>query len=70
MEKIINKINKWLNNVTILLTNIFIFAVISGLLFDDPFGVITTISNLLSNVSEKGLAGFISLTIILLFYKK
>ena len=70
MKKIIKKINKWLIKVTELLTNVFVFAVICGLLFNDPFGVINTISTLISNVGEKGLAGFISLTIIILIYRR
>ena len=70
MKKIINKINKWLITFTDLLTNLFVFAVICGLLFNDPFGVINTISTLISNVGEKGLAGFISLTIIILIYRR
>tara|TARA_A100001515_G_scaffold64717_1_gene51257 strand:- start:289 stop:501 length:213 start_codon:yes stop_codon:yes gene_type:complete len=70
MKKIIKKINKWLITFTDLLTNVFVFAVICGLLFNDPFGVINTISTLISNVGEKGLAGFISLTIIILIYRR
>jgi hypothetical protein len=70
MKKIINKINKWLIDITNLLTNVFVFAVICGLLFNDPFGVINTISALISNVGEKGLAGFISLAIIILIYRR
>ena len=70
MNKIINKINKWLIDITEVLKNVLVFAVICGLLFDDPFGIINTISNLISNVDEKGLAGFISLTIIVLIYRR
>jgi len=70
MQKIIKKINKWLNDVTELLKNVLVFAIICGLLFNDPFGIINTISTLISNVSEKGLAGFISLAIIILIYRR
>ena len=70
MKKIIKKINKWLITFTDLLTNVFVFAVICGLLFNDPFGVINTISTLISNVGERGLAGFISLAIIILIYRR
>tara|TARA_R110002020_G_C15993931_1_gene749600 strand:+ start:491 stop:703 length:213 start_codon:yes stop_codon:yes gene_type:complete len=70
MEKIIKKINKWLIDITKLLTNVFVFTIISGLLFNDPFGVINTISTLISNVGERGLAGFISLAIIILIYRR
>ena len=44
------------------------FYLICGLLFNDPFGVINTIGTLISNVGERGLAGFISLAIIKLIY--
>ena len=70
MNKIINKINKWLIDITEVLKNVLVFAVICGLLFNDPFGIINTISNLISNVGEKGLVGFISLTIIVLMYRR
>ena len=70
MKKIIKYINKWLIDFTNLLTNVFVFAVICGLLFNDPFGIINTISDLISNVGERGLAGFISLAIIVLIYRR
>ena len=69
MKKYINKINKWLVTITDLLKNVLVFAIISGLLFGDPFGAISTISNLISGVGETGLAGFISLAIIILVYR-
>jgi len=70
MNKKIKKINKWLLDITEVLKNVLVFAVICGLLFNDPFGIINTISNLISNVDEKGLAGFISLAIIVLIYRR
>ena len=70
MKKIIDKLNKWLINITELLKNVLVFSEICGLLFNDPFGIINTISNLISNVDEKGLAGFISLAIIVLIYRR
>ena len=70
-SKIIMKsINKWLVDVTEILTNVLVFAIISGLLFNDPFGIINIISNLLSSVGEKGLAGFISLAVLVLVYRR
>ena len=70
MKKIIKKINKWLFDITELLINVLVFAIICGLLFDDPFGVIDTLSILISNVGERGLAGFISLALIVLIYRR
>ena len=69
MKKIINKLNKWLITITELLKNVLVFAVICGLLFNDPFGIINTISNLISDVGERGLAGLISLLIITTMYR-
>ena len=70
MRKHIKKINKWLIDVTDVLKNVLVFAVICGLLFNDPFGIIGVISNLISDVGERGLAGFISLAIIILVYMR
>ncbi len=63
-------INKWLMDMTNIMKNVLVFAIISGLLFNDPFGIINTISNLLNGLGEQGLAGFICLAILILVYKK
>ena len=70
MRKLLKVINKWLVDVTEILKNVLVFAIISGLLFNDPFGIISVISNLIADVSERGLAGFISLVIIILVYRR
>ena len=70
MKKVIKNINKWLVDITELLKNILVFGIIAGLLFGDPFGIINTIGNLISNVGEQGLAGFISLAILILIYRR
>tara|TARA_R110000824_G_scaffold128055_1_gene288786 strand:- start:139 stop:354 length:216 start_codon:yes stop_codon:yes gene_type:complete len=69
MKKYFKTINKWLKDVIEVLKNVLVFAIICGLLFNDPFGIITTISNLISNVGDKGLAGLISLLIVLTLYR-
>ena len=69
MKRIINTINKWLSTITELLKNVLVFAIVCGLLFNDPFGIIDTISNLISGVGERGLAGLISLLIITTLYR-
>tara|TARA_Y100001963_G_C6539100_1_gene334676 strand:- start:217 stop:435 length:219 start_codon:yes stop_codon:yes gene_type:complete len=69
-KKLFKTINKWLVSITEVLTNILTFAIICGLLFNDPFGVIGVIGGLLSNVGEQGIAGFISLAILILVYRK
>ena len=69
-SKIFTKVNKWLVSTTELMKNILVFGIIAGLLFGDPFGVISTISNLISGVGEQGLAGFICLAILILLYRR
>ena len=70
LNKIAGFANKWLVDITEVLKNVLVFAVICGLLFNDPFGIIGVISNLISDVGERGLAGFISLVIIILVYRR
>ena len=70
MKKYIKVIKKWLITVTDLMKNILVFAIISGLLFNDPFGTIGIITKLISGVGPQGLAGFISLAIIILMYRR
>ena len=70
MKKYIKVMNKWLTTITDLMKNILVFAIISGLLFNDPFGTIGTITELISGVGPQGLAGFISLAIIILMYRR
>ena len=70
MNKIIISINKWLVDITELLKNVLVFGIIAGLLFGDPFGVIGIVSNLISEVGEQGLAGFICLAILILVYRR
>ena len=69
-SKIFTKVNKWLVDITNLMKNVLVFAIIAGLLFGDPFGIINTISNLISGVGEQGLAGFICLAILILIYRR
>ena len=70
MKKYFKKINKWLVDITEVLKNILVFAIICGLLFNDPFGIINTISVLISSVGDQGIAGFISLAILILIYRR
>tara|TARA_R100000008_G_C3490747_1_gene118590 strand:+ start:412 stop:624 length:213 start_codon:yes stop_codon:yes gene_type:complete len=70
MKKYIKKINKWLVTITDLMKNILVFAIISGLLFNDPFGTINVITKLIGGLGTEGLAGFISLAIIILIYRR
>ena len=65
-----NKITKGFKQFNDLLITLFVFAVVSGLLFNDIFGVIKTISNLLNNIGDDGMVGLISLLVITLWYRR
>ena len=68
--KMFKKIIKSFKQLNDLLITLFVFSIVSGLLFGDPFGVIETIAAILSNVSDNGIAGLISLLVIVLWYRR
>ena len=68
MKKYFKQTSKWLIDITEVLKNILVFTIICGLLFNDPFGTITIISNLIGDIGERGLAGLVSLLIIITLY--
>ena len=67
MFKTIMKSFKQLND---LLITLFVFAIVSGLLFRDPFSVIQSIGNMISNIGDNGISGLIALLVIVLWYRR
>jgi len=67
---IFNKVTDSFKKFNDLLITLFVFAIVSGLLFGDPFGVIESIGKILSNVSDDGIAGLISLLVVVLWYRR
>ena len=67
ISKYINKLNSIISIITHLLINIFVFAVVSGLLFNDPFGTIEGIGSIISNISDNGISGLICLLVIVIW---
>jgi hypothetical protein len=70
MKNAIANITDWINEFTGLLQTLVVFGVVVGILFDDPFGVIAGIGNLMSQVGDSGLAGLVALLLVVLWYKK
>lgn len=70
MKKAIANITDWINEFTGLLQTLVVFGVVVGILFDDPFGVIAGIGNLMGQVGDSGLAGLVALLLVVLWYKK
>ena len=70
MKNTIGTLTDWINEFTKLLQTLVVFAVVVGILFNDPFGVIAGIGNLMGQVGESGLAGLVALVLVVLWYKK
>tara|TARA_B100000073_G_scaffold177431_1_gene146902 strand:+ start:365 stop:589 length:225 start_codon:yes stop_codon:yes gene_type:complete len=72
LSKYTKKINKQLTEFINVFVNLFVWIVIAELLFGSksPFGVLDRITGILNNISDNGIAGLISLIIILIYFKK
>ena len=69
-NKMFNMIMNGFKQLNDLLITLFVFAVVSGLLFRDPFGVIETIGNMISNIGDNGISGLIALLVVVLWYRR
>ena len=67
ISKYVNKLNSNISIITHLLMNIFVFSVVSGLLFNDPFGTINGIGIIISNISDNGISWLICLLVIVIW---
>ena len=67
--KMFKKIMKGFKQINDLLITLFVFTVISGLLFRDPFGVIESLGNMISNIGDNGISGLIALLVVVLWYR-
>tara|TARA_B100001029_G_C15058729_1_gene456571 strand:+ start:2190 stop:2402 length:213 start_codon:yes stop_codon:yes gene_type:complete len=70
MKNTIGIITDWINEFTKLLQTLVVFGIVVGILFNDPFGVIAGIGNLMGQIGESGLAGLVALLLVVLWYKK
>ena len=51
MKKAITNVTTWLNEFTDLLKALIVFGIVSGILYDDYFGVIGGIGRLMNNIN-------------------
>ncbi len=66
-SKMFNTIMNGFKQLNDLLITLFVFTVVSGLLFKDPFGVIESIGNMISNIGDNGISGLIALLVVVLW---
>ena len=70
MKQMFDTVNGWVAILTEILSSLVVLAIVTGILFDDPFGVIANISMIMGDVSDSGLAGLVALILVALWYKK
>ena len=70
MKETINTITGWVGTFNELLKALIVLGVVVGILYEDTFGVIQGIGNLMGQIGDSGLAGLVAIAIIATWYKK
>ena len=70
MKEYISTLNGWVTDITDFLQGLIVLGVVVGILFNDYFGVIGGIGELMGQIGENGLAGLVALILVVLWYKK
>ena len=70
MKNGITTISGWISAISGLLQQLIVLGVTAGILFNDPFGVIAGIGNLMGQIGDSGLAGLVALVLVATWYKK
>ena len=70
MKKAMATVTTWLNDLTDLLKALIVFGILSGIIWDDYFGVIGGIGKLMGNIDQGGLAGLVALVLVVTWWKK
>ena len=70
MKQIISTVNELVTELSSFLLSLIVLGVAVGILFNDYFGVIDGIGNLMTGIGEKGLAGLVAIILVALWYKK
>jgi len=70
MKKAMATVTTWLNDFTDLLKALIVFGIVSGIIWNDVFGVIGGIGKLMEQVDQGGLAGLVALVLVVTWWKK
>ena len=70
MKEFISTLNGWVADITDFLQGLIVLGVVVGILFNDYFGVIGGIGELMGQIGENGLAGLVALVLVVVWYKK
>ena len=69
MKNALVLVTGWLNYITDVLKALIALGVAIGILFDDYFGVIGNIGEIMTKLGQEGLAGLVALVLIVSWYK-
>ena len=70
MKKAMATVTTWLNDLTDLLKALIVFGIVSGIIWNDVFGVIGGIGKLMEQFDQGGLAGLVALVLVVTWWKK
>ena len=70
MNKAFDTVTSFIGDVTSLLKGLVVLGIVVGIIFDDYFGVIAGIGDLMSKFGDAGFAGLLALMLIVFWYKK
>ena len=70
MKKAMATITTWLNDFTDLLKALIVLGILTGILYNDIFGVIAGLGRLMGNIGDGGLAGLVALVLVVTWWNK
>jgi hypothetical protein len=70
MNKAFESITSFVSDITSLLKGLVVLGIVVGILFDDYFGVIAGLGDLMSKFGDAGFAGLLALMLIVFWYNK
>ena len=70
MNKAFDPVPSFIGDVTRLLKGLVVLGIVVGILFDDYFGVIAAIGELMGKFGDAGFAGLLALMLIVFWYNK
>ena len=70
MNKAFESVTSFVSDITSLLKGLVVLGIVVGILFDDYFGVIAGLGDLMSKFGDAGFAGLLALMLIVFWYNK
>ena len=69
MKKVVAELTSWIGTFVDLLKLLVVLGVVTGILYDDYFGVIGNIGEIMTKMGQEGLAGLVALALLVSWYK-